>query len=71
MCVVQWTLEKYVRYLKLDLQTVVSSHMGAGESNLGLLKEQLVFLTNEPSLHPLLVLKFFFFYIMNFIYSLA
>lgn len=61
MCVVQWTLEKYVRYLKLDLQTVVSSHMGAGESNLGLLKEQLVFLTNEPSLHPLLVLKFFFF----------
>lgn len=34
--------------------------MGAGESNLGLLKEQLVFLTNEPSLHPLLVLIFFF-----------
>lgn len=33
--------------------------MGAGESNLGLLKEQLVFLTNEPSLHPLLVLIFF------------
>lgn len=44
--------------------------MGAGESNLGLLKEQLVFLTNEPSLHPLLVLIFFF-HIMDFIYSLA
>lgn len=69
MCGVQWTLEKYVRYLTLDLQTVVSSHMGAGESNLGLLKEQLVFLTNEPSLHPLLVLNFF--HIMNFIYLLA
>ena len=41
--------------LELELQTVMSCHVGVGamwELNLGSLKEQPILLTSEPSLEP-------------------
>lgn len=37
--------------LQLELQTVVSYHVGVWESNLGLLEEQQCLLTAKPSIH--------------------
>jgi len=38
--------------LELELQIVVSCHVGAGNLSPGTVEEQPVFLTTEPSLQP-------------------
>ena len=47
--------------LELELQTIVSYHVGAGSLNLGPLEELSVFLTTELCLQPLFYFILFYF----------